>query len=84
MKSWRHASKTTNNYAPEGREHAVQMLLYHERNNTPRLVAVASIAARIGSVTQTLHELVKKEEADNDRRVDRGRSIADGSWTREP
>lgn len=61
-------SKTTNTSAPEVLAHAVCMVLDHEGDRPSLWAAVVSIAAKIGCVPQTLHEWVKKAEADSGKR----------------
>jgi len=53
-------SKTTNKFAPEVHQRAVQMVLDHERDHLSRWAAVVSIAEKIGCAPQTLHEWLKK------------------------
>jgi transposase-like protein len=62
-------SKTTNKFAPEVRKRAVRMVFGHERDHPSRWSTVVSIAEKIGCVSQTLHEWVKKAEVDSGKRA---------------
>jgi len=57
-------SKTTEMFASEIHERAVQMIFDHERDHPSTRATVLSIAERIGCVPQTLKAWVKKAEAD--------------------
>jgi transposase-like protein len=62
-------SKTTNKFAPEVRERAVQMVLDHEADHPSRWAAIVSISEKIGCVPRTLFEWVKKAEVDSGKRA---------------
>ena len=57
-------SKTSNRFSAEVRIRAVRMVLDHADEHPSRWAAVTSIAGKIGCTPQTLHEWVKKAEAD--------------------
>ncbi len=60
--------KKTNKFSPEVRERAVSMV-QEQRGEYPSLwAAIASIALKIGCVSQTLHEWVKRTEVDAGKR----------------
>ena len=60
--------KKTNKFSPEVRERAVRMV-QEQRGEYPSLwAAIASIALKIGCVSQTLHEWVKRTEVDAGKR----------------
>ena len=60
--------KKTNKVSPEVRERAVSMV-QEQRGEYPSLwAAIASIALKIGCVSQTLHEWVKRTEVDAGKR----------------
>ena len=60
--------KKTNKFSPEVRERAVSMA-QEQRGEYPSLwAAIASIALKIGCVSQTLHEWVKRTEVDAGKR----------------
>ena len=60
--------KKTNKFSPEVRERAVSMV-QEQRGDYPSLwAAIASIALKIGCVSQTLHEWVKRTEVDAGKR----------------
>src|SRR3954453_16300134 len=60
-------SKTTKKFSPEGRERAVRLGFYHEREHPSRWGAIIWIAAKIGCTGQTLNEWLKKAERDSGR-----------------
>src|ERR1700675_4190476 len=62
-------SKTTNKFSPEVRTRAVRMVLDHAGEHPSRWAAVTSIAAKIGCTPQTLHDWVKKAEANSGHRA---------------
>ena len=58
----------TNKFSPEVRERAVRMV-QEQRGEYPSLwAAIESIALKIGCVSQTLHEWVKRTEVDAGKR----------------
>ncbi|MET4258004.1 transposase-like protein [Bradyrhizobium sp. S3.12.5] len=77
-------SKTTNKFSPEVRTRAVRMVLDHASEYPSRWAAVTSIATKIGSTPQTLHDWVKKAEVDSGQRSDRHGREAEGARTGEP
>src|SRR5258708_38079277 len=70
-------SKTTNKFSPEVRARAVRMVLDHASEHPSRWAAVTSIAAKIGSTPQTLHDWVKKAEVDRGQRAGGPTDMAD-------
>ena len=54
----------TNKFSPEVRERAVRMLQEHRGEYPSLWAAVESIAPKIGCVSQTLLEWVKRQEVD--------------------
>jgi transposase-like protein len=70
-------SKTTNKFTPEVRERAVRMVFDDERDHSSRWAAVVSIAEKIGCVSQTLHEWVKKAEVNSGKRAGVPTEVAD-------
>ena len=70
--------KKTNKFSPEVRERAVSMV-QEQRGEYPSLwAAIASIALKIGCVSQTLHEWVKRTEVDAGKRE--GITIRGNKW----
>ena len=61
--------KTTNEFFPEVRERAVQLVLGNEGQHASRWQAVMSISAKIGCTPQTLNDWVKKTEVDSSKRA---------------
>ena len=59
-----HSKKPTPKYSPEVRERAVRMVQEHCGEYPSLWAAIESIAPKIGCVSQTLHEWVKKHEMD--------------------
>ena len=73
--------KKTNKFSPEVRERAVSMV-QEQRGEYPSLwAAIASIALKIGCVSQTLHEWVKRTEVDVGKRE--GITTAEAQRVRE-
>ena len=73
--------KKTNKFSPEVRERAVSMV-QEQRGEYPSLwAAIASIALKIGCVSQTLHEWVKRTEVDAGKR--KGITTAEAQRVRE-
>jgi transposase len=70
-------SKTTNKFSPEVRARAVRMVLDHASEHSSRWAAVTSIATKVGSTPQTLHDWVKKAEVDSGRRAGVPAEMAD-------
>lgn len=58
-------AKTRPRYSPEMRERAVRMVLEHEADYSSRWAAIESVAAKIGSVAQTLDHWIKQAQRDN-------------------
>jgi len=58
------SKKTTPKYSPEVRERAVRMVQEHRGEYPSLWAAIESIAPKIGCVSQTLHEWVRKHEID--------------------
>ncbi len=58
------SKKPTPKYSPEVRERAVRMVQEHCGEYPSLWAAIESIAPKIGCVSQTLHEWVKKHEMD--------------------
>jgi len=59
-----HRKTPTPKYSPEVRERAVRMVQEHCGEYPSLWAAIESIAPKIGCVSQTLHEWVKKHEMD--------------------
>ncbi len=57
-------SKKSNRFSPEVRERAVRMVQDHRGEYPSLWAAIESIAPKIGCVSQTLHEWVRKQEVD--------------------
>jgi transposase-like protein len=55
----------SNKFSPEVRERAVRMVLEHRGEYPSLWAAIESIAPKIGCVSQTLLEWVKRHEVDN-------------------
>lgn len=53
------------------------MILDHEGDNPSRLLAVVSVADKIGRAPQTLHDWVKKAEVDSGKRAGVPSDMAD-------
>ena len=62
-------SKKSNRFSPEVRERAVRMVQDHRGEYPSLWAAIESIAPKIGCVSQTLHEWVRKKEVDTGQRV---------------
>ena len=58
----------TNKFSPEVRERAVRMVQEHRGEYPSLWAAVESIAPKIGCVSQTLLDWVKREEVDSGQR----------------
>ena len=58
----------SNKFSPEVRERAVRMVQEHRGEYPSLWAAIASIALKIGCVSQTLHEWVKRTEVDAGKR----------------
>ena len=56
--------KKSNSYSPEVRERAVRMVLESVNDYPSEWAAIESIAPKIGCVPQTLHNWVRKYQAD--------------------
>jgi transposase len=54
----------SNCFSPEVRERAVRMVQEHRGEYPSLWAAIESISAKIGCVSQTLHEWVRKHEVD--------------------
>jgi transposase-like protein len=57
-------SKKSNRFSPEVRERAVRMVQDHRGEYPSLWAAIESIAPKIGCVSHTLHEWVRKQEVD--------------------
>jgi transposase-like protein len=57
-------SKKSNRFSPEVRERAVRMVQEHRGEYSSLWAAIESISPKIGCVSQTLHEWVRKQEID--------------------
>jgi hypothetical protein len=70
-------SKTTNKFAPGLREHAIGVVLHHERDYPSCRATVVSIAQKIGCSPPTLQECVKNAEGDSGKRAGVPTEVAD-------
>ena len=61
-------SKKSNRFSPEVRERAVRMVQDHRGEYPSLWAAIESIAPKIGCVSQTLNEWVRKQEVDTGQR----------------
>jgi transposase-like protein len=56
--------RKSNRFSPEVRERAVRLVQEHRGEHRSLWAAIESIAPKIGCVSQTLHEWVRKHETD--------------------